>query len=84
MADKGGITIGNNVAIGPGTTLLTVDGNNVGPIKIDSNTKIGGNVTILPNVHIGPNVTVSAGSIITHDIPKGMTILRPKQEEGII
>lgn len=84
MADRGGIQIGNNVEIGPGTTLLTVDGERVGPIKIESNVQIGGNVMILPNVHIGANVTIGAGSIITHDIPEGQTVLRFEQEEGIL
>ncbi|MRH72016.1 sugar O-acetyltransferase [Lactobacillus reuteri] len=83
MADRGGIQIGSNVEIGPGSTLLTVDGDQIGPIKIESNVKIGGNVMILPNVHIGADVTIGAGAIITHNIPKGRTIMR-SEEEGII
>ncbi|WP_431815458.1 sugar O-acetyltransferase [Limosilactobacillus portuensis] len=69
MADKAGIRIGDNVEIGSSTSLLTVDGNQSGPIVIDSGVKIGGNVIILPNVHIGTDAVISAGSIITHDIP---------------
>lgn len=71
MADKAGIKIGDNVEIGSGTSLLTVDGDQHGPIIIDSGVRIGGNVTVLPNIHIGASVVVSAGAIITHDIPAG-------------
>ncbi|MBB1124153.1 acetyltransferase [Limosilactobacillus albertensis] len=74
MADKGGITISNNVEIGAGCSLLSVDGNQSGPIKIDAGAKLGGNVTVLPNVHIGTQAIISAGSIITHDIPAGKII----------
>lgn len=74
MADKAGIRIGDDVEIGSGTSLLTVDGNRQGPIVIDSGVKIGGNVIILPNVHIGTDAVISAGSIITHDIPAGENI----------
>lgn len=69
MADKGGITISNNVEIGAGCSLLSVDGNQIGPIKIDAGVKLGGNVTVLPNVHIGAQAIIGAGSIITHNIP---------------
>lgn len=76
MADKAGITIGNDVEISSGTSLLTVDGDQVGPIKIDSHVKIGCNVMILPNVHIGAHVAISAGTIIAHDVNAGQTITR--------
>lgn len=69
MADKGGITISNNVEIGAGCSLLSVDGNQIGPIKIDAGVKLGGNVTVLPNVHIGAQAIIGAGSIIAHNIP---------------
>lgn len=70
MADKAGIKIGDNVKIGSGTSLLTVDGNRFGPIVIDSDIQISSNVIILPNVHIGAHSIIGAGSIITHDIPE--------------
>ncbi|MGK4107481.1 hypothetical protein AB0X64_09660, partial [Limosilactobacillus vaginalis] len=38
-------------------------------IKTVNYIKIGGNVIILLNVHIGTDAVISAGSIITHDIP---------------
>ncbi|MCD7117180.1 acetyltransferase [Limosilactobacillus albertensis] len=74
MADKGGIVISDNVEIGAGCSLLSVDGNQSGPIKIDTGAKLGGNVTVLPNVHIGAQAIIGAGSIITHDVPAGKII----------
>lgn len=74
MADKGGITIGDNVEIGSGVSLLTNSGNRIGPIKIDSNAKLGGNVIILPNVHIGAGTIICAGTIVTHDVPQGQMV----------
>ncbi|MBB1078514.1 sugar O-acetyltransferase [Limosilactobacillus sp. STM2_1] len=68
MADRAGIKIGDNVEIGAGTSLLTVDGNRQGLIVIDSGVKIGGNVIVLPNVHIGAHAVISAGAIVAHDV----------------
>lgn len=84
MAGNEEISIEDNVTIGPGTSLLTIDGNQSGPIRIESNVTIGGNVMILPNVHIGPNVTIKSGSIITHDILSGKTVSIPNDKEGIL
>lgn len=78
MADKAGIKIGDNVEIGSGTSLLTIDGEQTGPIVIDSGVRIGGNVIVLPNVHIGAHAVVSAGSIVTHGIPVGEKYTRRK------
>lgn len=69
MADRGGITIGDNVEIGAGTSLLSVDGEQIGPIKIDNDVKLSGNVVILPNVHIGAHAIISAGTVVAHNIP---------------
>ncbi|WP_295730503.1 DapH/DapD/GlmU-related protein [uncultured Limosilactobacillus sp.] len=71
MADKGGIEINDNVKIGAGVSLQTVDGDITKPIVIDEGARIGGNATILPGVHIGANAVVGAGVIITHDLPTG-------------
>ena len=79
MADRAGIRIGDDVEIASGVSLLTVDGDQSGPIIIDSGVKIGGNVTVLPNVHIGADAVISAGSIITHDLPAGERYVRRKK-----
>ncbi|EEU30885.1 nodulation protein L family protein [Limosilactobacillus coleohominis 101-4-CHN] len=76
MADKAGIKIGDDVEIGSGTSLLTVDGDQQGPIIIDSGVRMGGNVIVLPNVHIGDHAVISAGSIVAHDIQAKERILQ--------
>jgi len=77
--DDAKITIGNNVAFGPGVTIATVGhpihpdyrrlmyGN---PVTIENNCWIGANTTICPGVTIGKNSVVGAGSIVTKDIPE--------------
>lgn len=71
MADKAGIKIGDNVEIGPGSSLLTVDGTEQGSIIVGNNVRIGGNVTILPDVKITDGSVIKSGSIITHDAKGG-------------
>lgn len=74
------IKFGNHVAIAKGLTLIThTSGWNFrdkipdlqlfGKIIIDDNTYIGANVTILPNITIGKNCLISAGAVVTKDIP---------------
>lgn len=74
MADKGGIKIGDRVAIGFGASLQTVDGRVSGPIVIDADAYIGANALILPNVHIGASACVGAGTVVTHNVPAGKTV----------
>lgn len=72
-----GIIIGDNVLIGPNTSLISSnhDPNNrsqwveTSPIKIGNNVWIGANVVILPSVTIGNNSIVGAGSVVTKNIP---------------
>ena len=42
----------------------------IGCIEIMDNVYISANVTILPDVRIGPNCIVTAGSVVTSDIPE--------------
>lgn len=74
------ISIGDNVTISVGVTLLTHDasigpiaGRNVfsdivGPISIGNNCFIGANAIILPGVSIPDNSIVAAGSVVTKTI----------------
>jgi serine acetyltransferase len=78
----GGVTIGNNVAIGPHCIFYShdhepaVDGVaawkgiiKTGAIKIGDGAWIGARVTILPSVTIGERAVVGAGAVVTRDIP---------------
>jgi acetyltransferase-like isoleucine patch superfamily enzyme len=74
---RNGITIGNNVRIGPGVGIISASHDlddydshkATPPIEIGSNVWIGMNAVILPGVTIGNNVAIGAGSIVVADIP---------------
>ena len=76
--DMGGITIENNVLIGPKVNFITenhpLDPVNrralvSKPIVIKRNAWIGAAVTILPGVTVGENSVVAAGAVVTADVP---------------
>ncbi|MCG2621161.1 sugar O-acetyltransferase [Arthrobacter sp. I2-34] len=78
--DVVGITIGDDVQIGPNVQLLTPthpldaqqrrDKLEAGkPIVIEDNVWLGGGVIVLPGVTIGENTVVGAGAIVTKDLP---------------
>jgi acetyltransferase-like isoleucine patch superfamily enzyme len=78
----GGITIGQNVGIGPGVTILTSahkDPQDDGPILhqpiafapviLEDGCDIGARTTILKGVRIGKAAQIGAGAVVTRDIP---------------
>jgi acetyltransferase-like isoleucine patch superfamily enzyme len=76
--DMGGITIEDNVLIGPKVNLITenhpLDPVNrralvSKPIVIKRNAWIGAAATILPGVTVGENSIVAAGAVVTTDVP---------------
>lgn len=80
---RGGITIGDDVFIGPKVNLITInhdpDPDNRSatygrPVVIENKVWIGINSTILPGVRIGYGSIVGAGSVVTKDVPP-MTIV---------
>lgn len=76
--DLGGITIEDDVLIGPRVNLTT-ENHPVDPAKrkflnlksilIKRNAWIGAGATILPGVTIGENSIVAAGAVVTKDVP---------------
>lgn len=71
--DMGGITIGDQVQIGPKVNLITenhpIDPGNrrtldLKPIRIEKNAWIGAAATILPGVTVGENAVVAAGAVV--------------------
>jgi|GEM_PF-159577 len=81
--DRGGITIGDGVFIGPKVNLITInhdpnpDNRNATygrPIVIEDKVWIGIGATVLPGVHIGYGSIIGANSVVTHDVPP-MTIV---------
>lgn len=76
--DMGGITIEDNVLIGPKVNLITEnhplnpdDRKTLicKPIVIKRNAWIGAAATILPGVTIGENAIVAAGAVVSKDVP---------------
>ncbi|MGB5855183.1 MAG: DapH/DapD/GlmU-related protein [Oceanisphaera sp.] len=76
--DMGGITIEDNVQIGPKVSLIT-ENHPLAPsqrkdldlksIVIKKNAWLGVGVTILPGVTVGENAVVAAGAVVTKDVP---------------
>ncbi|MEQ1624599.1 MAG: DapH/DapD/GlmU-related protein [Sediminibacterium sp.] len=81
--DLGGITIEDNVLIGPRVNLVTenhpVDPTQrkslvLGAILIKKNAWIGAGATILPGVTIGENSIVAAGATVNKDVPNNCIV----------
>ncbi|MCD8194444.1 MAG: sugar O-acetyltransferase [Tannerellaceae bacterium] len=78
LLDMGGITIEDDVLIGPNVSVLT-EGHPVSPenrhslipapIHIKKNAWIGAGATILQGVTIGENAIIAAGAVVTKDVP---------------
>lgn len=80
MLDGGGITIGDDVLLGPRVGIYTTNhaldpaeraaGACVaGPVVIGDTVWIGGGVTINPGVTIGEGAVIGSGSVVTKDVP---------------
>ena len=76
--DRGGITIGNGVFIGPKVNLVTLNhdlnpanrsATIAKPIVIKDGVWIGINATILQGVTVGENAVIAAGAVVTKDVP---------------
>ena len=74
----GGITIEDDVLIGPNVSLITEthpldpqqrQGLIVKPVHIRKNAWIGANATILAGVTVGENSVVAAGAVVSKDVP---------------
>ncbi|HAE16453.1 MAG TPA: hypothetical protein DCG51_07870 [Erysipelotrichaceae bacterium] len=71
-----GITIGDNVQIGPHVTIVT-DNHDLKDryvlrcreVVIGNDVWIGACASIMPGVHIGDNAVIAGGSVVTKDVP---------------
>lgn len=81
--DMGGITLEDNVLIGPKVNLITENhpiepGNRRAlvslPIVIKQNAWIGAAATILPGVTIGQNSVVAAGAVVYRNVPDNCVV----------
>lgn len=86
MLDSADITIGNDVMLGPGVHIYTVDhprdaqarregGCIAKPVIIESGVWVGGGAKILPGVVIGENAIIGANAVVTKDVPAGSRLI---------
>ncbi len=81
--DMGGITIEDEVLIGPKVNLITenhpIDPNDrraliTKPILIKRRAWIGAGATILPGVTVGENAVVAAAAVVSKDVPDNVIV----------
>ncbi|THV58221.1 sugar O-acetyltransferase [Flagellimonas alvinocaridis] len=81
--DLGGITIEDDVQIGPKVNLITENhplaplnrkSLDLGSILIKRNAWLGAACTILPGVTVGENSVVAAGAVVTKDVPDNTVV----------
>tara|TARA_B100000767_G_scaffold275531_1_gene313048 strand:- start:14968 stop:15513 length:546 start_codon:yes stop_codon:yes gene_type:complete len=74
---RNGIVFGENVWIGPSVKIISqnhdllnfTEYQTTNPIKIGSNSWIGGGAIILPDVVLGDHTVVGAGAVVTKSFP---------------
>jgi len=96
LDSKGGITIGNGVALAEDVRIFTHSHGEASHIErtyqgvvIEDYAKVYSGVVILPGVTIGSQAIVAAGSLVTRDVPAGMVVMgrpakviRERQTQG--
>jgi len=84
LSDIGGITIGDEVLIGPRVSLIS-SGHPVdpafrrrqivaAPIAIEGGVWICAGATVLHGVTVGEDSVVAAGAVVTRDVPAGVVV----------
>jgi acetyltransferase-like isoleucine patch superfamily enzyme len=82
--DRGGITLEDNVLIGPKVNLITTNhpinpadrrATISNPILIKEGAWIGVGATILPGVTVGENSIVAAGAVVSKDVPDNVIVV---------
>lgn len=76
-----GVEIGDDCFVGHGVMFVNdiftdsekIEDWKMRKTKVGNRVRIGSNVTILP-VNIGDDVIIGAGSVVTKDIPSGVTV----------
>ena len=84
LNDIGGITLGDDVMLGPNVSLIT-SGHPIdpatrrsvitaAPIVLERNVWVGAGATVLQGVTIGADSVVAAGAVVTSDVPPGVVV----------
>lgn len=81
--DRGGITIEDDVLIGPKVNLVTIShplapatrrSTTCAPIVIRKGAWLGAAVSVMPGVTIGENAVVAANAVVTRDVPDNAVV----------
>ncbi len=77
-----GLRVGNNVCIGSNSTFCNDKYPKSGNREyeclqtiIEDDVSIGANATILPGLKLGRGCVIGAGSVVTKDVPPGVTVV---------
>jgi maltose O-acetyltransferase len=88
------IEIGDGTQIGPSVQIYAADHprdaevrkqglENGRPVVIGKNVWIGGGAILLPGVSVGDDAVIGAGSVVTHDVAAGSTVMgNPARVKG--
>jgi acetyltransferase-like isoleucine patch superfamily enzyme len=83
-----GVTLGNNVFVGPHVCFTNDKYPDASPRKwtkrgtvVEDGASIGANCTILCGITVGAKSMVGAGSVVTKDVPAGATVYGNGAEE---
>ncbi len=82
LLDSAQINIGDNVLLGPGVHIYTVDHPrdathrrsglcHAQPVTLGDSVWVGGGAKILPGITVGDNVIIPANAVVTKDVPTG-------------
>ncbi len=71
----GDAEIGEGTNIGAGTITCNYDGINKHPTKVGKGAFIGSDTMLVAPVDIGEGGRTGAGSVVTHDVPPGATVV---------
>ncbi len=85
ILDVAEVGIGAGTQIGPAVQIWAADhprdaagrasGLELGrPVRIGRNVWIGGGAILLPGVAVGDDAVIGAGSVVTRDVPAGVTV----------
>lgn len=86
ILDTAAVRIGDGSMLGPGVHIYCAQHHTdpvkrraglerAMPVTIGANVWIGGAAIILPGLTIGDNAIVGAGSVVTKDVPAGVTVV---------
>lgn len=83
LSGQGGISIGNNVSLGPEVIIWSANHNYMHPdelpydnkyikrpVTIEDNVWIGARCSIIPGVKISEGAVIGLGAVVTKDVPK--------------